>query len=150
MGESDRGTAGPAHPRAADELLRAARAAAELAYAPYSGVHVGAALLGRDGVVYSGCNVENASFGLTICAERSAALRAVSSGERRFVALAIATNRPHAVMPCGACRQVLAEFAPDLEVIVQGTEGAPERTTLTELLPRAFGAGDLGPSHPGR
>jgi cytidine deaminase len=73
-------------------------------------------LVGADGQVYSGCNVENASFGLTICAERSAITRAIVAGERHFRAIAIATDRPHALFPCGACRQVLAEFAPDLPV----------------------------------
>src|SRR5689334_19967594 len=109
----------PARTDDAEDLLRVAHAAAVLAYSPYSNVRVGAALLADDGEVYAGCNVENASYGLTICAERSAVLRAVASGRRRFKAIAIATDRPQALMPCGACRQVLAEFAPDLLVIVQ-------------------------------
>lgn len=148
MGENERGPdperdAESARPRGSDDLLRVAHAATALAYAPYSNVHVGAALLGHDGQVYAGCNVENASYGLTICAERAAVFRAVASGERRFLAIAIATDRARPVMPCGACRQVLAEFAPDLEVIVQGREGEPERAKLSDLLPRAFGARDL-------
>lgn len=133
----------PSRGREDDDLLRVAHAAAALAYAPYSGVHVGAALLGSDGQVYAGCNVENASYGLSLCAERTAAVRAVASGERRFARIAIATNRPHAVMPCGACRQFLAEFGLELEVLVQGTEGPAVRTRLAELLPKAFTSRDL-------
>ena len=127
----------------AEDLLRVAHAAAALAYSPYSKVRVGAALLGADGQVYAGCNVENASYGLTICAERAAVTRAVAAGERRFRAIAIATDRPQGLMPCGACRQVLAEFAPSLAVIVQGTQGPIVRASLAELLPRAFQPGDL-------
>ncbi len=126
-----------------EDLLRVAHAAAALAYSPYSHIRVGAALLGADGAVYSGCNVENASYGLTICAERSAVTRAVASGTQRFAAIAIATDRPQGFMPCGACRQVLAEFAPDMLVIVQGTAGPIVRAKLSELLPRAFQPEDL-------
>lgn len=126
-----------------DDWLRVAHAAAQLAYSPYSNVRVGAALVGVDGQVYSGCNVENASFGLTICAERSAITRAIVAGERRFRAIAIATDRPHALFPCGACRQVLAEFAPDLPVFTQGRTSEVARSTLTELLPKAFLPKDL-------
>ena len=125
------------------DLLRVAHAAVQLAYAPYSKVRVGAALVGADGQVYSGCNVENASYGLTICAERSAVFRAVASGERKFRAIAIATNLPGALMPCGACRQVLAEFGLELEVIVQGRESDVQRVRLSELLPKAFSPADL-------
>ncbi len=132
------------------DLLRVAHAAAQLAYSPYSRVKVGAALLAEDGEVYTGCNVENASYGLTLCAERAAIVRAVSSGERRFRAMAIATDLPQALMPCGACRQFLFEFAPRLWVHVQGAEGGVETLNLSELLPRAFSPSDLpGSSGPG-
>lgn len=126
------------------DLLRVAFAGAELAHSPYSGVRVGAALLTDDGAVFSGCNVENASYGLTICAERVAAVQAVAKGEKRFRAIAIATSLDKPMMPCGACRQFLAEFAPGLEVVVQGRSGEPVRTTLDALLPDAFTRGDLG------
>lgn len=125
------------------DLMRVAHAAAQLAYAPYSKVRVGAALLAEDGQVYTGCNVENASFGLTLCAERSAVVRAIASGERRFRAIAIATDQPQAFMPCGACRQFLLEFAPRLWIHVQGAKSALETVNLAELLPRAFSPGDL-------
>jgi cytidine deaminase len=125
------------------DWMRVAHAAAELAYSPYSRIKVGAALVGHDGAVYSGCNVENASYGLTICAERNALFRAVASGERRFRAVAIATDRAGALFPCGACRQVLAEFAPELPVFTQGRSSEIARSTLAELLPNAFLPKDL-------
>ncbi|MDR0525529.1 MAG: cytidine deaminase [Spirochaetaceae bacterium] len=120
-----------------EDLLQRAREAAEFAYAPYSKFRVGAALLGLDGTVYTGCNVENRSFGLTICAERSALVQGVSRGERRFSKLAIsAPDSSNPVGPCGACRQVLSEFMePSAEVIFGGA--SPERviTSIRELLP---------------
>jgi cytidine deaminase len=120
-----------------DELFSAARKAADAAYAPYSRFRVGAALLGDDGVVYSGCNVENRSFGLAICAERSAVVQGVSKGRRSFSALAISTpDSETPVGPCGACRQVLSEFmAPEAKVRFAGS--GPERvdTTIGELYP---------------
>lgn len=126
-----------------DELLRRAHAARAQAYSPYSRIQVGAALLARDGRVFTGCNVENASYGLTLCAERSAVMKAVSEGAREFTAIAITTSLEHALMPCGACRQVLSEFAPSLRVIVAGTKGARAEARLDELLPRAFKPADL-------
>jgi cytidine deaminase len=120
-----------------DELFLAARKAAEAAYAPYSKFRVGAALLAEDGIVFSGCNVENRSFGLTICAERSALVSAVSRGCRSFSALAIATpDSADPVGPCGACRQVLSEFMPP-QARVRFGGGGPLRvdTTMGELLP---------------
>ncbi|MFM7280224.1 MAG: cytidine deaminase [Planctomycetia bacterium] len=125
-------------PAAVQALVAAARAAATQAYSPYSKVCVGAALLAEDGSLYIGCNVENASYGLTICAERVAIGNAVAAGARRFRALAIATNQPRVVMPCGACRQVLMEFAPDLELHVAGPGKERVTTTLADLLPAAF------------
>lgn len=126
-----------------NELIKAAEEARDKAYVPYSGFRVGAALLGDDGKVFTGANIENASYGLTICAERVALFKAVSSGTRSFQALAVVTDSNNPVSPCGACRQVLVEFAPDLEVYLANTGGKIEKTTLAELLPRAFGASDL-------
>lgn len=125
------------------DLLRVAFAALELAHSPYSSVKVGAALLSSDGQVFSGCNVENASYGLTICAERVAAVKAISSGVTRFESLAIASSLDAPMMPCGACRQFLSEFAPDLFVVVQGKSGPRFQARMSELLPHAFGPGDL-------
>ena len=125
------------------ELRSAAREAAEAAFSPYSKVRVGAALLAEGGEVFAGCNIENASFGLTLCAERAALARAVSSGARRFTAIAIWTSPKRPMMPCGACRQVLHEFAPTLRVLVESASGARIETRLDELLPSSFGPGDL-------
>jgi len=125
------------------ELVRRAVEARRAAYAPYSGFAVGAALLARDGRVFTGCNVENASYGLTVCAERVALFKAVAEGAREFKAIAIACGDTPC-SPCGACRQVLYEFAPDLTVILADGEGRRwEKTTLSHLLPRGFGPADL-------
>jgi cytidine deaminase len=124
-----------------DELFALARKAAEAAYVPYSKFRVGAALLGADGRVFTGCNVENRSFGLTVCAERNAVFQGVAQGCRSFWALAIVTpDSKSLVGPCGACRQVLSEFMEPLARVRFGTgAGAPEDTmvdtTLGELLP---------------
>jgi cytidine deaminase len=124
-------------------LLADARAAREQAYAPYSRFAVGAALRMRGGRVFSGCNVENLSFGLTICAERNAVFAAVAAGEREFEAIAIVADSREPVTPCGACRQVLAEFALDLAVCSGNLEGKIFESSIRELLPRAK-AGILG------
>ena len=122
-------------------LIELATKARERAYAPYSNYAVGAALRGKSGRVYTGCNVENAVYSLTICAERNALFKAVSDGEREFVALAVVTANGGS--PCGSCRQVLAEFSPNLPVLI----GVPGKMvavqTIAELLPRAFGPCDL-------
>ena len=126
-----------------DALARSALDAMQHAYSPYSRVRVGAALLAEDGRVFTGCNVENASFGMTSCAERTAVVKAVSEGARLFETLAIVTDGERALMPCGACRQVLFEFAPYLRVLVSGASGKRYETFLEDLLPEAFGPGDL-------
>ena len=123
------------------ELIEAAREARDRSYAPYSGFRVGAALLCAGGGVVTGANVENASFGLSICAERAAVCRAVAEGRRDFEAIAICADAKHPTPPCGACRQVLLEFAPHLVVLLAGSQGAAGEvitTTLDALLPRAF------------
>lgn len=116
--------------------MQKATEAQSKAYAPYSRFPVGAAILAEDGRVFTGCNVENASFGLTICAERNAIAAAVLAGARP-VAVAIVGNQ-HDLLPCGACRQVLAEFNPDLLVVTQGTNHQPQVRSLRDLLPGAF------------
>jgi cytidine deaminase len=121
-----------------DELVRAARAVMRRSYSPYSKFRVGAALLTRGGI-FVGTNVENSSFGMTICAERAAVTAAVAAGQRRFVRLALATSARKFVYPCGACRQVLAEFAPDLEIVLAGP--SLRRTRLSRLLPKTFRLG---------
>ncbi|MDN5345242.1 MAG: cytidine deaminase [Clostridia bacterium] len=120
------------------ELIAIAAAAQEKAYAPYSRFKVGAALLTAEGRIYSGGNIENAAYSLTVCAERVALFQAVAAGERDFVALAVVGGDERACFPCGACRQVLAEFAPDLEVITGQPGGPVQRRTLKELLPDVF------------
>jgi cytidine deaminase len=122
-------------------LVTAARAAREKAYAPYSGYKVGAAILTKTGAVFTGANVENATYGATICAERSAICQMIAAGEREPVACAVATGGPRAGSPCGICRQVLREFARDMPIaLVAEKSGRLTRrdTTLAKLLPDAF------------
>jgi cytidine deaminase len=119
------------------ELIEQAQAAREKAYAPYSKFAVGAALLTSTGRVFTGCNVENLSFGLTICAERNAVFAAVAAGERQFRKIAIVSDSKTPVSPCGACRQVLAEFGMELEVCSANLQGQRFQAGLDELLPRA-------------
>ena len=121
-----------------EALLSAARDARARAYAPYSHFAVGAALDTGDGHVFLGCNIENASFGLTMCAERAAVAAAVSGGFRDFTAIAVAGPEDALTSPCGACRQVLAEFNPEMTVIYTTPDG-PVATTVAELLPHSFG-----------
>jgi len=125
-----------------EALIAKAMEARKKAYAPYSHFAVGAALLARSGRIYTGCNVENASYGLSICAERTAVFKAVSEGERDFEALAVVTE--NGVTPCGACRQVLLEFGDDIQVIVANEAGGHRVFGLQELLPEAFNSKDLG------
>jgi cytidine deaminase len=130
-------------------LIAAARRAARRSHSPYSRFPVGAALLTSAGAIVTGCNVENASYGLTLCAERAAVARAVAQGHRQFRALAVAAGRgPAPAYPCGACRQVLAEFcAPGLVVVLAPLDagGRAVRTTLGRLLPKAFALRPRGP-----
>ena len=129
----------------ADALVEAARAAQQRAYAPYSHFRVGAALEAADGTVYEGCNVENASYGLTICAERTALGSAVAAGAREFRRIVVVSDSDPPASPCGACRQMLAEFGLSLRVLSVG----PRRElswTLEELLPDAFTPHRLGTS----
>lgn len=121
-----------------DELIRAALEAQQRAYCPYSDFPVGAALRGASGKIYQGCNVENASFGLTNCAERVAAGAAVAAGERQFTAIAVVSRG--GVSPCGACRQFLAEFAPSLSIVMVDSlkPGEVHETSLDVLLPGRF------------
>ena len=122
-----------------EELIQKAKKARLKAYAPFSKFKVGAALLTKTGKVYTGANVENASYGLTVCAERAAVLKAVNEGDRDFVKIAVAADRNPPVTPCGACRQVLSEFATDLTIVCANLQGRVRRYTLRELLPQAFG-----------
>ncbi len=124
-----------------DDLVAAACEVRLNSYSPYSRFRVGAALLGRSGKIYRGTNVENASFGLSICAERAAVFRAVAEGERDFAAIAVCADGKVPTPPCGACRQVLLEFGPDMILLMageDGPEGAVKRYTIAELVPEAF------------
>jgi cytidine deaminase len=123
-------------------LVRQAIDASQHAYVPYSGYPVGAALLGEGGTVYTGCNVENAAYPATICAERTALVKAISDGARAFSALAVVTRNGGS--PCGLCRQMLYEFAPQLRVIVADLNGNVQyEMTLNDLLPEGFGPASL-------
>lgn len=125
------------------KLVALAIEARENAYAPYSDYKVGAALLTQSGRLYTGCNVENAAYPDSLCAERVAVVKAVSEGERQFSAIAVVTS--NGGTPCGSCRQVLAEFGLDIQVVIADAEGKVCREcSLAELLPGAFGPGDLG------
>ena len=121
-----------------DDLVQAAREAQKQAYAPYSGFLVGAALLDENGKIHAGCNVENGSYGLTICAERNAFTSAVVQGIRQFAGLVVVSSG--GVSPCGACRQFAAEFCEDLPVVLYNSDAMAvvEETNLSELLPKTF------------
>ncbi len=124
-----------------EELIAAACAARSYAYAPYSNYQVGAAILLPDGRILTGVNVENASYGLTACAEQTAVYKAVAEGVQNILAVAVCTRNGGS--PCGRCRQVLAEFAGDIPVLISDTEGEVYETTLHTLLPDNFGPGHL-------
>ncbi len=122
-------------------LIQAAVTARRNAYAPYSEFTVGAALEAADGSIFSGCNLENASYGLTICAERNALAAAVAQGQRKFTRMVISSNS--GVMPCGACRQVIWELCGDIPIVLVDDDGHTATTSAARLLPSPFGPGDL-------
>ncbi|BDC19239.1 cytidine deaminase [Acidianus sp. HS-5] len=121
-----------------EKLLEIARNAARNSYAPYSNIHVGAALLTEDGKIFTGTNVENSSYGLSICAERVAVFNAVSNGYKKFKKIAIITSEGKGIMPCGACRQVLAEFSNNIHIITLDKDSNVIKFKLNDLLPHAF------------
>jgi cytidine deaminase len=125
------------------KLIQAAIKAREQAYVPYSNYKVGAAILVKSGQIYTGCNVENSSYGATICAERVAAVKAVSAGERKFVMLAIVVDSSEPASPCGICRQFLYEFNPELKLVLANLQGQVVESTLAQYLPDAFGPNRL-------
>ena len=126
-----------------ERLLEMAIEARKNAYVPYSGYAVGAALETKDGHVFTGCNVENAAYGNTLCAERTALVKAVSEGCRKFTRLAVVGNSTDYCWPCGACRQMLYEFAPELRVIAARGDGEFQTVSLSQLLPHGFGPKSL-------
>lgn len=119
-------------------LLKKAHEMTERAYAPYSKFRVGAALLDDNGNIFTGCNIENASYGACCCAERTAVFKAVSEGSQNFKAIAIVNSGGGETFPCGICRQVLSEFSPDITVILEDGNGAVHSYTLSQLLPHSF------------
>ena len=126
-----------------DALVEAALAAREHAHAPFSGFKVGAALEDEHGRIHTGCNVENATYSLTLCAERLAVSKAISEGARRFRRIVIAADTPTLTPPCGSCRQILWEFCGDMEVVLVNLEGKTESLHLKEVFPRPFDASYL-------
>jgi cytidine deaminase len=126
------------------EMRVAAEAAMNNAYCRYSKFRVGAAVLSEGGEIFSGCNVENASYGLTMCAERNAIFQAVAQGLRKLKAVVVVTPTNTATPPCGACRQVIHEFGPEAEIFVFGTGDVAQKFKLADLLPNAFGPENLG------
>jgi len=126
-----------------EKLIAAARQAREHAHAPFSEFRVGAAVRTKSGRTFGGCNVENASYGLTICAERVAIFKAISEGEREFDAIAVVTDADDLTPPCGACRQIIWEFCGDVPVILANLKGKIERERSSKLLPRPFDSSNL-------
>ena len=124
-------------------LVEAAREARSRAYSPYSGVKIGAAVLSSDGRIFPGANIENSSYGLSCCAERTAIFRAVSEGARRLVAIAVVGKSEQFTRPCGACRQVMVEFNPKMKVLRRGADGFAADETAGSLLPRHFNPPEL-------
>lgn len=125
------------------QLAKRAQAARKHSFSPYSQFRVGAALITRSGKIYTGCNIENSSFGLTICAERTAIFKAVSEGEREFTAIAVATDEPRFISPCGACRQVIMDLAGNIDCILTDNKGAIKILKMHDLLPYPFTSEDL-------
>lgn len=130
--------------RADDDLVKAAAEARERAYAPYSNFRVGAAVRAEGGAIYRGCNVENASYPLSVCAERNAIAAAVLGGARRIEAIAVVADTPVPTAPCGGCRQVIRELGRGARIILANPAGARVATTLEALLPQSFGPEHLG------
>jgi cytidine deaminase len=133
----------PSLPGDQEALLDAARQAREMARAPFSRFQVGAAVLDEAGRIFTGCNIENSSFGLTICAERVALFKAVSEGSARIIRVAVVADTAKLTPPCGACRQVLWELAPGAELLLANLQGNEERLQMSEIFPRAFDASFL-------
>ncbi len=125
------------------DLIEQARQARENAHAPFSNFKVGAALLTENEKIITGCNIENASYGLTMCAERTAIFKAISEGETKFTRLAIVADTENLTPPCGACRQIIWEFCGDVEIILSNLSSKTETFQMSELLPKAFDAGFL-------
>ncbi len=121
-----------------EKLIESAKKAREKAFAPYSNFKVGAAVQTKSGKIYTGCNIENASYGLTICAERVAIFKAVSEGEREFESIAVVADTEELTPPCGPCRQIIHEFCGDIPVTFANLNGKTETLQMKELLPRAF------------
>ena len=121
-----------------NKLIKAATEARERAVAPFSGFRVGASLLTKDGEVFTGCNIENASYGLTMCAERVAIFKAISEGKREFQKIVIVADTEDLTPPCGACRQIIWEFCGDVEIVLTNLQGKTETIQMRELFPRAF------------
>jgi cytidine deaminase len=126
-----------------EPLIKAAKQARENAHAPFSNFRVGAALRAKSGRIFTGCNVENASYGLTCCAERVAIFKAVSEGERGFDAIAVVTDTETLTPPCGACRQIIWEFCGDVPVVLANLKGKVELESAGKLLPRPFDSSNL-------
>ena len=121
-----------------EQLIESAKKVREKAYAPFSNFLVGAAVRTKDGKIYTGCNVESASYGLTVCAERIAIWKAVSEGEREFEQVAVVTDTEELTPPCGTCRQIIWEFCGDIPVTFSNLKGKVETVMMKEILPRAF------------
>jgi len=126
-----------------DALISSAKVAREKAHAPFSNFKVGAALRTPSGRVYGGCNVENATYGLTVCAERVAIFKAISEGEREFDAIAVVTDTDTLTPPCGACRQLIWEFCGDVPVVMSNLQGKVEELRMSQLFPKPFDSSNL-------
>ena len=123
-----------------ERLISAARSAREKAHAPFSNFKVGAAIEDENGRIFTGCNVENATYGLTICAERVAVFKAISEGARKLTRIAVVADTPQLTPPCGACRQILWEFCPDADLVLANLSGARETLSIRHIFPRPFDA----------